>query len=64
MFLNVFRDAFEIFDKPDRLHRAQDPPGGIKFPPPKSLAHRCGVMVMVVVPPFAERDECQYKIVT
>src|SRR5688572_19222892 len=61
---HVHRDVTDIPNQSYRFHRFQSVIGDVNFPPVEPLAGGCGVIVMVVMPSFPERNQRQPKIVT
>src|ERR1700678_2102450 len=55
---------FQVPDHAEERHQLQHVEGDVELPPVKALAHGGGVVVMVVVPSLAQRDDGEPDIVT
>src|SRR6202789_3462915 len=54
---------FQVPDHAEKRHQLQHVEGDVEFPPVKALAYGGGVVVMVVVPSLAQRDDGEPDIV-
>src|SRR5271168_2967306 len=59
----LLRDLAEIPDDPERLEHLETVVGEIDLPPEKSVARRGRVVMVIVVPAFAERDHREREAV-
>src|SRR6185437_1002950 len=55
--------GLQVPDDADEGHELQQVKRDVEFPPIKTLAHRRGVMMVIVVPAFAQGDDGQPHIV-
>ena len=55
--------ALQIPNETEARHEAQDVVGDIDFPPEETLARRILVVMVVVVPAFTEREQCDDQAV-
>src|SRR6516165_3353654 len=60
---DAFGDAAEFANNAEPREDLQGVVGDVDFPPVETLARRCHVIVVVVVPTFAESDEREKPIV-
>jgi|SRR5689334_21872163 len=61
--VSLQRHWLEIPDDADPRKQLQEIIGNIDFPPVKSLACAAHMLMMVIVPAFAESDESEPKVV-
>ena len=54
---------FQVPDHAEKRYQLQHVEGDVELPPAKALAHGGGVVVMVVVPSLAQRDDGEPDIV-